>query len=187
MTLPQLLSVIAGSLIGVFSVYFFIQCKTRRFRALFWLSIGMAMIYAGFRPALIEALGPDSVELRIRLVVALLSFIVLTVTLEAIRVAQMQERYAFLWLVTGLFLLAGAFFPDIAHAVSAATGISYGATVMVVVFAFVLLMLFHVSVALSKLQYKLSQVARELALTEERIRRMETGIKPGPHNRYPPP
>ena len=40
---------------------------------------------------------------------------------------------------------------------------------------FILLMLFHFSVALSLTQHKLAQIARELALAEERLRRLEPG------------
>jgi hypothetical protein len=174
MTIPQMAAATVGIMILVASGISFFQFKTRRFKALFWAAIGAAMVYAGFRPTLIEALGPDSVELRIRLVVALLSFIVLTVTLETIRISRMQERYAFLWLATGVLLLAGALFPDLAHFVSAVTGMSYGVSVLVVVFTFILLMLFHFSVALSLMQRKLAQIARELALAEERLRRVES-------------
>lgn len=173
MTIPQIGAAAAGAAILAASVYSFFQNKTRRFKALFWAAIGLAMAYAGFRPTFIELLGPDSIELRIRLIVALLSFIVLTVTLEAIRIARMQERYGFLWLATGLLLLAGALFPDVAYAVEALTGVGYGVAVLVVVFTFILLMLFHFSVALSLTQHKLGQIARELALAEERLRKLE--------------
>ncbi len=173
MTIPQMVAAVAGGLVLAASGISFFQHKTRRFKALFWAAIGAAMVYAGFRPTFIEVLGPDSIELRIRLIVALLSFIVLTVTLEMIRVSRMQERYGFLWLATGLLLLAGALFPDLAKAVESMTGISYGVAVLVVIFAFILLMLFHFSVALSLTQHKLAQVARELALAEERLRRVE--------------
>ncbi len=173
MTIPQMVAAVAGGLVLAASGISFFQHKTRRFKALFWAAIGAAMVYAGFRPTFIEVLGPDSIELRIRLIVALLSFIVLTVILEMIRVSRMQERYGFLWLATGLLLLAGALFPDLAKAVESMTGISYGVAVLVVIFAFILLMLFHFSVALSLTQHKLAQVARELALAEERLRRVE--------------
>lgn len=173
MTLPQLVSALTGGLVVLISLYTFFQYRTRRFRAMFWMALGAAMIYAGFRPTMIEVLGPDSVELRVRVIVALLSFIVLTVTLEAIRVARMQERYAFLWLVTGGALLFGALYPGLAHIIAAVTGMNYVVSVMVIVFAFMLLMLFHFSVALSRTQFKLAQIARELALAEERLRRME--------------
>lgn len=173
MTLPQLFSTAAGALLALASLYFFVQFRTRRFKAMFWLAVGAAMMFAGFRPTIIEVLGPDSVELRVRFIVALLSFIVLTVTLESIRVAKMQERYAFLWLVTGAALLLGALYPDLARFVAAVTGMNYTVSVLVVVFAFMLLMLFHLSVALSVTQHKLGQIARELALAEERLRRVE--------------
>lgn len=174
MTMPQLFSAVIGALILIGSVSVFVRQRTRRFKALFWMAIGAAMVFAGFRPHVIEYLGEDTAELRLRLVVALLSFIVLTITLEAIRIGRMQERYAFLWLVTGFLLLLGALFEELALVIPRLTGISLAATVMLVLFAFVILLLFYVSVALSALQLKLFQIARELALAEERIRRLES-------------
>lgn len=182
MTIPQVFSAAAGAIFCVSSVYFFFRLKTSRFKALFWLAVGLTMVFAAFRPQMIELLGKDTAELRLRLVVVLLSFIVLTITLEAIRGAYMQERYAFLWLVTGALLLVGTVFKDAASLVSRVTGMSYGATVMVILFSFVMLMLFHFSMALSRLQNKLSQIAREAALAEERLRQLE---KRSPVN--PPP
>ena len=173
MTIPQMFSAGAGVVFCAGSLYVFFRQKTRRFKALFWLAVGLTMVFAAFRPQMIELLGKDTAELRLRLVVALLSFIVLTITLEAIRIARMQERYAFLWLVTGALCLWAPLFEDAASLVARVTGMSYGATVMVILFSFVMLMLFHFSVALSKLQNKLSQVARETALAEERLRQVE--------------
>ncbi len=172
MTLPQIFSALIGGLILLGAASVFIRQRTRRFKALFWMAIGTAMVFAGFRPHVIEYLGEDSAELRLRLVVALLSFIVLTITLEAIRVGRMLERYAFLWLVTGLLLLLGALFQEVAWVIPQLTGISFAATVLLILFTFVMLLLFYLSVALSTLQLKLFQIARELALVEERLRRV---------------
>lgn len=177
MTTPQLLSAVIGVLILIGSVSVFIRQRTRRFKALFWMAVGAAMVFAGFRPHVIEYFGEDTAELRLRLVVALLSFIVLTITLEAIRVGRMMERYAFLWLVTGLLLLLGAVFEELATIIPRLTGISFFATVLLILFGFVLLLLFYVSVALSTLQRKLFQIARELALLEERVRRNQPGAR----------
>ncbi len=170
MTLPQLFSLFVGGGICLASMWGFVSSKTRHFRALIWLGIGLAMLYAGFRPSMIEWVGPDSADLRLRLVVALLSFIVITVTLEAIRVSRMQERYAFLWLLTGGMLFVGAIWADTAVMVSRLTGMSYSASVMVVIFAFVIFVLFHLCVALSSQQNRIARLVRELALVEERLR-----------------
>ncbi len=172
MTAAQWLSAVFGVVTCTTAALVFVRQRTHRFKALFWLAIGLAMVFAAFRPQVIEYLGEDSVELRLRLVVALLSFIVLTVTLEAIRIGRMQERYAFLWLATGLLLLLGAVFEELATIIPRLTGISFFATVLLILFGFVMLLLFYVSVALSMLQRKLAQIARELALVEERLRRV---------------
>ncbi len=178
MTLPQIVSAVTGGICCVGSLYVFVRQRTRRFKALVWLALGAAMVYAAYRPQIIELLGPDTTELRLRLVVVLLSFIVITVTLEAIRIARMQERYALLWLLTGVILFTGALSYPLADFVSRLTGMSYGATVMVILFVFIMSMLFHVSVTLSRTQRMLARIVQELALVEERLRHLE-------HARHP--
>jgi len=133
----------------------------------------LAMVYVGFRPHIIEYLGEDGTELRLRLVVALLSFIMLSVTLEAIRVSRMQERYAFLWLATGMLLFLGALSPLLAIWGPRLTGMSYGAIVMVVLFSFIIFVLFHVSVTISRLEANVAELVRSLALADERIRKLQ--------------
>jgi len=178
MTIPQMFSVVMGLAVCVGSCWGFLSKRTRRFRALVWLGLGLAMVYAGFRPQIIELLGEDGTALRLRLLVALLSFIMLSVTLEAIRVSKMQERYAFLWLATGAILLLGAFSPLLAVWGSHLTGMSYGVIVMVVVFAFVIFMLFHVSVTISSLQAHLAELVRAVGLLEARVRQLEQQAPP---------
>jgi len=173
MTIPQMFSVILGGLVCLGSFCGFVSKRTRRFRALVWLGLGLAMVYAGFRPQIIELLGEDGTALRLRLVVALLSFIMLSVTLEAIRVSRMQERYAFLWLATGVILFLGALSPLLAVWGPRLTGMSYGAIVMVVLFTFIVFMLFHVSVTITRLQAKVAELSRSVALVEERVRQLE--------------
>jgi len=173
MTYSQIFSALTGVGISAVCLWVFASSKTQRFKALFWLVVGCAMIYAGFRPRIIEYLGTDSDQLRLRLVVSLLSFAVLTVTLENIRVGRMKERYAFLWLATGGVLLAGALFPDLTDWVARLTGMSYALSLMVVLFSFVLFMLFHISISLSCQQDMIARSVRELALLEERLRRLE--------------
>ncbi len=173
MTTPQLVSAGAGALLCLASLTVFFRHKTGRFKALFWFAIGSAMVYAAFRPQLIELLGEDSPELRLRLVVVLISFMVITLTLETIRIGRMQECYAFLWLSTGVILLVGSLFHELALIITRLTGMTYNATVILVLFSFVMLMLFTFSIALSRYHGKLSQVAREQALTEKRLRELE--------------
>lgn len=179
MTAPQLFSACLGSVLCLGSLAAFLRYRTRRFKALFWLAIGSAMVYAAFRPQFIEAFGADSSELRLRLVVGLLSFLVLTLTLESIRVARMQERYAFLWLASGLALLLGSLLGDLTLLITRLTGMSYADTVLVMLFAILLLMVFSLSIALSRLQRSLAQTAIAVAGLEARLRRIEAASHSG--------
>jgi 4-amino-4-deoxy-L-arabinose transferase-like glycosyltransferase len=190
MTAPQWVSAAAGTLIAGVGAVAFVRDRTLRLRALISLIVGAFLIYAAFRPAIIEWMGPDSDLLRLRWMIGLLSLAVLTATLEAIRVSRMQERYALLWLATGTGLLAGSLFPELAAAVTRLTGMSFGAIVGVALLAFVLFLLFHLCLVLSDLRERLACVTRDLARVEEKVRRLsdapsETGKEP-PDRTTPP-
>ena len=180
MTVPQAFATIVGASLVLVAGHMLSQHRTRRFKALFWMAVGASFLAAGSRPQVIELLGLDSIEVRVRLVVGLLSVIILAATLEAIRVSRMQERYAFLWLTAGTILFVGSISPYLTRWISAVTGMDYVPAVLVVVLAFFLLMLFHVSVALSHLQNKVSQLTQELAVSEERLRQLERPKDRGP-------
>lgn len=172
MTPPQLVSAAAGALVCLGSLIAFFRQRTGRFRALLWLFVGAVLIYAAFRPTIIVLMGEDSDLLRLRWIVGLLSLVVLTVTLEAIRIKRMQERYALLWLAAGVCLLVGSLSTRLSAWVTRLTGMGYGAIVGVVLFAFILFLLFHLSVALSHLREQLARLAQELARVEEKLRRL---------------
>jgi hypothetical protein len=56
---------------------------------------------------------------------------------------------------------------------------------MVVIFSFVTFVIFHLCVALSGQQDRHAKLVRELALMDERLRRMEARGNVGPSERHP--
>ena len=76
----------------------------------------------------------------------------MAVTFEAVRRSRLKERYALLWMFTGALILICAFFPVILDFLTALLGLQYVTAVGVVMFIFFLLLLFHVSLALSNIQ-----------------------------------
>ena len=106
---------------------------------------------------------------RIRLLMAVVSVLVMTVNLEAIRRSRLRERYALLWIGTSLFILAGALYTGWLNALSAAFGMQYVSIIVAVIFTFLVLVAFQFSVELSRLDEDRTRLAQRLALLEERL------------------
>lgn len=111
---------------------------------------------------------------RIQLVAILASGVLLLTVLELVRRRRLMERYALLWLLSAVVLLALASWPGALQSVSRAIGIFYPPTALfVVAFGFILLLLLHFSAAVSRLSDQTKVLAQRLALLEERVRNAE--------------
>ena len=107
---------------------------------------------------------------RIQLVAILGSAALLFAVLEMVRRRRLMERYALLWLCSGVVLLALASWPGALSRISRLIGIFYPPTALfVVAFVFVLLLLLHFSTAVSRLSDQAKVLAQRLALLEERL------------------
>jgi hypothetical protein len=114
-------------------------------------------------------------ELRIQLVAVVLAAVLLFGVLELVRSRRMLERYAVLWLFSALVLLALAAWKGLLDTVAHAIGIFYAPSALfAVAIGFVLVLLLHFSVAVSRLSEQAKVLAQRLALLEERQRRSET-------------
>ena len=101
-------------------------------------------------------------ETRIQIVAIVATAWLFVVLLELVRRRRMLERYAILWLFCAVALLN-----ELAHAV----GIFYAPSALfVVAFGFVLVLLLHFSVAVSRLADQNKVLAQRVALLEERQR-----------------
>jgi hypothetical protein len=113
-------------------------------------------------------------EARIQLVAILGAGVLLLAVLEMVRRRRLMERYALLWLLSCVVLLALAALPGALHWVSKAIGIFYPPTALfIVAFGFVLLLLLHFSSAVSRLSDQTKVLAQRLALLEERVRHLD--------------
>jgi len=159
------------------------QKQRRFFLGLAWMAVGGAVVLAAFKPELLHGDNPASTAVRMRLALGLLSFLVLMITLEAVRRFAMEERYALLWVSTGLILVAVAIYPDAVGWLAALTGMQYVSAITMVVFAFLLLVAFHFSLALSELkedQKRLCQHAAELELRVAQLEKKPADNPPQP-------
>ena len=94
--------------------------------------------------------------------------------LELVRQRRLLERYALLWLFSALVLLALAVWRDLLETISNTSGSPTPPNALfVIAFGFVLVLLLHFSVAVSRLADQSKVLAQRLALLEERQKRAE--------------
>jgi hypothetical protein len=110
-------------------------------------------------------------EVRIQIVAIVLSAGLLLVILELVRRRRLLERYALLWLFSSLVLLGLAVWRDVLETLARAIGIFYPPNALfVIAFGFVLILLLHFSIAVSRLADQSKVLAQRVALLEERQR-----------------
>jgi hypothetical protein len=110
------------------------------------------------------------VDPRIQLVAIAASGILLVVVLELVRRRRFLERYAILWLFSAVVLLGLAVWRGLLSELAQAMGIAYPPNALfVIAFGFVLVLLLHFSLAVSRLSDQTKVLAQRLALIEKRM------------------
>lgn len=111
---------------------------------------------------------------RVQLVAIVGAAVLLLTVLEMVRRRRLMERYALLWLLSAMVLLALGIWSGALETISRAIGVIYPPNALFfVAIAFVLLLLLHFSSAVSRLSDQSKLLAQRLALLEERLRRQE--------------
>ena len=107
---------------------------------------------------------------RISIVASIASVLLLLVVFELIRSRRLRERYALLWLATGLVLLVLSAWRGGLNTIAGWVGVTgYPPAVLFAVgILFILLVLLHYSTVISKLADQNVILAQRLALLEER-------------------
>lgn len=108
-------------------------------------------------------------ELRIQLVSIIAASGLFLIVLEMVRRRRLLERYALLWLFSALALLGLAIWSGLLERISSTIGIIYPPNALfLIAFGFVLVLLLHFSLAVSRLTDQTKMLAQRLALLEER-------------------
>ncbi|MHB8846027.1 MAG: DUF2304 domain-containing protein [Nitrospirota bacterium] len=104
---------------------------------------------------------------------------VLFVVFELIRRGRLKERYALLWLFSGLVILALSLFRSVVEYIAHIVGIAYPPSLLfLVAFGFLMLITLHFSVIISGLSEKNKRLAQDIALLRqalEEVRRSTAG------------
>jgi len=109
-------------------------------------------------------------DVRIQIVGIIGAAGLLLVILELVRRRRLLERYALLWLLAGVVLLGLAIWRGALEQLAQLIGIAYPPNALFfVAFGFVLVLLLHFSVAVSRLTDQSKVLAQRVALLEERV------------------
>ncbi len=107
---------------------------------------------------------------RVEVLVA--AVVICGVIFELVRRRHLMERYALLWLLAGVVVMALAIWQGLLTTVSGWVGIYYPpAALFAAGFVFVLLMLLHFSITVSRLSDQNKILAQRLALLQEELER----------------
>ena len=118
-------------------------------------------------------------EERIQVVAVIGSALLLLVILELVRRRRLLERYALLWLFSALVLLGLAIWDELLSKVASSIGVATPVNALFfVAFGFVLVLLLHFSLAVSRMADKTKVLAQRLALLEQRQRHAEAPGQP---------
>jgi hypothetical protein len=111
---------------------------------------------------------------RIQILIICVAAAMLVGVIELVRRRRLLERYALLWLLASVVLLGLAIWRGALDRIAASVGVAYPPNALfIVAFGFVLWLLLHFSVAVSRLNDQTKILAQRLALLEERMRRAE--------------
>ena len=110
--------------------------------------------------------------LRVSIAAAIASLLLLLVVFELIRSRRLRERYALLWLLTGVVLLVLSIWRGGLNTIAGWFGISgYPPAILFAVgILFILAVLLHYSTVISKLSDQNTILAQRLAILESELR-----------------
>jgi hypothetical protein len=113
-------------------------------------------------------------DVRLRVVAIIAIVLLFLVVLDLVRRRRLLERYALLWLGSALALIALAAWSGLLQQISKTIGIATPSNALfLAAFGFVLVLLLHFSIAVSRLTDQTKILAQRLALLEEREHHLE--------------
>jgi hypothetical protein len=118
-------------------------------------------------------------QTKLQIVAILASSMLVVLVFELLRRRRLIERYALLWLFSSLVLLGLSVWTGLLEVISDAVGIVYPPNALfMIAFAFVLVLLLHFSIAISRLSGETKVLAQEVARLDREVRELSEAEKP---------
>jgi hypothetical protein len=117
--------------------------------------------------------------LRIQLVAILVTGGLFAIVFELVRRRRLMERYALLWLFSSAVLLLLAVWRGLLNEIAQTIGIYYAPSALfVIAFGFILVLLLHFSLVISRLADQNKVLAQRLGLLQQRLDAQESAGGP---------
>ena len=117
-------------------------------------------------------------QARIQIVAIIATAGLFVIVFELVRQRRLMERYALLWLFSTTVLLGLAVWKDLLDEVAHAIGIFYAPSALfVVAFGFILMLLLHFSLVISRLADQNKVLAQHVGRLQERVATLEAGAR----------
>ena len=121
---------------------------------------------------------PENITLSQRIGPVLAALLITAAAVELIRRRQLREEYAMLWIFASGVLVLFAIWPRLLWHISNALGLYYLTTLVLMCFAFLALVLMHISVMVSRMSDDKRRITQHAALLQQQLdtlrRRQET-------------
>jgi hypothetical protein len=125
---------------------------------------------------------------RIQLVAIAVTAGLFAIVFELVRRRRLMERYALLWLFASGVLLALAVWRGLLEEVSSAIGIAYAPSALfAIAFGFVLVLLLHFSLVISRLSDQNKVLAQRLGMLKQQLDRMQARLDAAEADEEPSP
>jgi hypothetical protein len=110
-------------------------------------------------------------QTKLQIVAIVASSGLVLIIFELLRRRRLIERYALLWLLSSIVLLGLSVWTGLLEVISKAVGIVYPPNALfMIAFAFVLVLLLHFSIAISRLSGETKVLAQEVARLDKEMR-----------------
>lgn len=107
-------------------------------------------------------------SIKLQIIIALIIIMALLVIINMIRRKSLELRYALAWLLVGVGVLLLDFFPGLMERLAALLGIASPVNMLFFLgFCFSLIIIFVLTVAVSRMSIRLKDLTQELALHEK--------------------
>ena len=116
---------------------------------------------------------------KVQIFAILLSSGLFGVVFELVRRRRLMERYALLWLLASSVLLALAVWRDLLEVIASTLGIVYAPSALfVIAFGFILLILLHFSLVISRLADQNKILAQRLGMLQQQVESVSEATGP---------
>jgi len=117
--------------------------------------------------------------LKIQIIAGIISLSFLVIIFEAIRRRKFMEKYALLWIFSGLIIFIFSLFPNLLFKIGSILGLHHLTVLLTISFIFLLSIVFYLSISISGLSEKNKELTQEIGILKLKLNKLENKSKGG--------